>query len=94
MEDAELKYTNNDVPVVNVSIIHNEGPQGTKGDKSHRFDIQAWDHIAENAFEEGLLTQGSLLIIIGKLKQNSWVSADGTRNSRTIIVANYINKYR
>ena len=52
------------------------------------FDVEAWGKLADSC--RGLLTKGSGVRVVGRLKQDRWNSEDGKAKSRVKIVAEYI----
>lgn len=57
------------------------------GDVSHFFDCKAWNKAAQSASK---LTKGELVIIEGKLEQESWQRKDGGHASKHVVNVNYI----
>jgi len=51
-------------------------------------EIEAWDKIAENC--KKYLKKGSLVVIEGKLKLNSWKNKSGFAQSKITVVAEFI----
>ncbi|GAB6088708.1 single-stranded DNA-binding protein [Spirochaeta dissipatitropha] len=52
------------------------------------FDIEAWAKNAERC--RGVLEKGRGVRVVGRLKQNRWIAADGGNRSRVIIVAEHV----
>jgi single-strand DNA-binding protein len=52
------------------------------------FDVEAWGKLADTC--RGLLTKGSGVRVVGRLKQDRWNSEDGKAKSRVKIVAEHI----
>ncbi|MGH2659837.1 MAG: single-stranded DNA-binding protein [Actinomycetota bacterium] len=82
-DDPELRYTPNGAAVVNFSVavtprIRDEGGGWKDGDTSF-FRVNAWRTLAENAAES--LTRGARVLVVGRLRQRSWETAEGERRS-------------
>ncbi len=52
------------------------------------FDAEAWGKLCENS--RNILTKGTLVRIVGRLRQDRWTGDDGKARSRIKIVAEHI----
>src|SRR5437660_8007017 len=82
--DPELRYTPNGAAVVKLGVavsrrVRDESGQWKDADTSF-FDVTAWRSLAENIAES--LNQGTRVIVVGRLRTNSWETAEGARRSK------------
>ena len=87
--DPELRYTPNGAAVVKLGVavsrrVRDESGQWKDADTSF-FDVTAWRSLAENVAES--LTQGSRVVVVGRLRTNSWETPEGDRRSKVEIEA-------
>jgi single-strand DNA-binding protein len=91
--DFELRFTVSGRAVANSAVAYNarRRNQATNewedGDPSF-FDVSLWADMAENAAES--LTKGMRVIVVGRLQQRSWETAEGEKRSKVEIVADEI----
>ncbi len=90
--DPELRYTPTGSAMVKLSVAVNrrfrdESGQWKDGDTSF-FDVTAWRALAENVAES--LTQGTRVMVVGRLRTNSWETPDGDKRSKVEIEAEEI----
>jgi single-strand DNA-binding protein len=85
-DDPELRYTPNGAAVANFRVAVSrryKDPQTNewKDADTSFFTVNVWRSMAENAAET--LTRGSRVVVVGRLKQRSWETAEGDK--RTVI---------
>jgi len=90
--DPELRYTPNGAAVVKLGVavsrrVRDESGQWKDADTSF-FDVTAWRSLAENIAES--LNQGTRVIVVGRLRTNSWETAEGERRSKVEIEADEV----
>ena len=90
--DPELRYTPNGAALVKLGVavsrrFKDESGQWKDADTSF-FDVTAWRSLAENAAES--LTQGTRVVVVGRLRTSSWETAEGDKRSRIEIEADEI----
>ncbi|HEY1329979.1 MAG TPA: single-stranded DNA-binding protein [Actinomycetota bacterium] len=90
--DPELRYTPNGAAVVKLGVavsrrIRDESGQWKDADTSF-FDVTAWRTLAENVAES--LTQGSRVVVVGRLRTNSWETPEGDRRTKVEIEADEV----
>jgi single-strand DNA-binding protein len=82
--DPELRYTPNGAAVVKLGVavsrrVRDESGQWKDADTSF-FDVTAWRS----------LTQGTRVIVVGRLRTNSWETAEGDKRSKVEIEADEV----
>jgi single-strand DNA-binding protein len=85
--DPELKYTNQQVPVVSFRVATNESYRDQEGNvvpKVEWHNITAWRKTAELLAE--YLRKGSKVYLEGKLQTRSWEDKDGNKRYTTEII--------
>jgi single-strand DNA-binding protein len=87
--DPELRYTPNGAALVKFGVavsrrIKDESGQWKDADTSF-FDVTAWRTLAENVAES--IAQGSRVVVVGRLRTNSWETPEGERRSKVEIEA-------
>jgi single-strand DNA-binding protein len=90
--DPELRYTPNGAALVRFGVAVNrrfrdESGQWKDGDTSF-FDVTAWRSLAENIAES--ITQGTRVVLVGRLRTNSWETPEGEKRSKVEIEAEEI----
>lgn len=90
--DPELRYTPNGAAVVKLGVavsrrVRDESGQWKDADTSF-FDVTAWRSLAENVAES--LTQGSRVVVVGRLRTNSWETPEGDRRTKVEIEADEV----
>ena len=88
--DPELRYTPNGAALVKfgVAVSRRAKDDATgqwKDVETNFFNVTAWRTLAENAAET--LTQGSRVVVIGRLRTNSWETQEGEKRSTIEIEA-------
>jgi len=90
--DAELRYTPQGTAVARFGMAINEtftNGRGQEQEKTHFVDVTAWRELAEWA---GELKKGEPVLVIGRLVNDSWTAADGTRRFATRVEARRIER--
>lgn len=86
--EPELKMTPNGQPVASFSIATNRSWQnqdGTRQDAVEYHDVVAWGKLGEIVAQ--VLTKGKQAYIEGRLQTRNWEAQDGTKRTKTEIVA-------
>lgn len=87
--DPELRYTPNGAALVKFTVAVSRRTRDETGQwkdaETSFFDVTAWRALAENVAES--LTQGSRVIVVGRLRTNSWETPEGERRSKVEIEA-------
>src|SRR5437899_7762495 len=91
--DPELRYTPNGAALVKFGVAVSrrvrDDVTGTWKDADTSFlDVTAWRSLAENAAES--LTQGSRVVVVGRLRTNTWETPEGDKRSKVEIEAEEI----
>ena len=90
--DPELRYTPNGAALVKFGVavsrrFKDETGQWKDADTSF-FDVTAWRSLAENAAET--LTQGTRVVVVGRLRTNSWETPEGDKRTKIEIEADEV----
>lgn len=81
--DPEVRYTQNETPVANFGIAVNR--IRSKNEAVDFFDCAAWRELGTNlAHYKG---KGDLVLIEGRMEQQTWQAQDGTNRSKHVVVA-------
>ncbi|MBL8207568.1 MAG: single-stranded DNA-binding protein [Blastocatellia bacterium] len=87
-QEPELRYTNSDVPVLNLSIASNRQKRDTNGEK---INVADWFRITVFGRDAEIIAQyakkGSALAFNGRLQTDSYTDREGQQRSTTSIVA-------
>jgi single-strand DNA-binding protein len=91
--DPELRYTPNGAALVKLGIavsrrIKDDATGQWKDADTSFFNITAWRSLAENVAES--LTQGTRVVVVGRLRTNSWETPEGEKRSVVEIEAEEI----
>ena len=74
--DPELRYTPNGAALVKFGVAVS---------RRVKDDVTAWRSLAENVAET--LTQGNRVVVVGRLRTNSWETPEGEKRSKIEIEA-------
>ena len=90
--DPDLKFTNSGLAMCTFGLAVNnrkrdEAGNWVDGDPSF-YDVVCWRNLAENVCES--LTKGATVIVVGKLRQRSWETDDGSKRSKVEVNAEHI----
>jgi len=88
--DPQVRYTNNGSPVCEFRIATNhryKKKNEWKEDVAY-IDVTVWGKLGENCGHN--LAKGSLVLVEGRLRYQTWLSTDGERRSKHDIVAAHI----
>jgi single-strand DNA-binding protein len=88
VEDPEVRFTNNGIAVTNLRVAVTQRVQqnGQWGDgDTNFFKVNVWRGQAEHLAES--LGKGDRVMVIGRLRQRSWETAEGEKRSMTEIEA-------
>jgi single-strand DNA-binding protein len=93
VRDPVFKNTEKGTPICNFTIASNRFfRQDTELEKEVGFfDVEAFSKLAEACRGHG--RKGRAVRVVGRLKQNRWINAEGKSFSRIVIVAEHI-EYR
>lgn len=84
--DPELRYTQNQIPVVSFSIAIDDDYKSSDGEKKTQFvDICAWRNTAE--FVSKWFCKGDAIIVSGRLQIRDWTDRDDNKRRSAEIVA-------
>jgi single-strand DNA-binding protein len=91
--DPELRYTPNGAALVKFGVAvsrryKDEATGQWKDAETSFFDVTAWRQLAENVAES--LTQGSRVVVVGRLRTNSWETPEGEKRSKIEIEADEV----
>jgi single-strand DNA-binding protein len=91
--DPELRYTPNGAALVKFGVavsrrVKDDATGQWKDAETNFFNVTAWRTLAENAAES--LTQGSRVVVVGRLRTNQWETQEGEKRSTTEIEAEEI----
>jgi single-strand DNA-binding protein len=90
VRDPLLRSTSKGTPVCTFPIASNrfyKRDSGLEKEVSF-FDIEAWSRLAENCSKLG--HKGRQVRVVGRLKQDRWIGADGNTHSKISIVAEHV----
>ena len=88
--DPELRYTPNGAALVKFGVavsrrVKDDATGQWKDADTSFFDVTAWRSLAENVAET--LTQGNRVVVVGRLRTNSWETPEGEKRSKIEIEA-------
>ena len=88
--DPELRYTPNGAALVKFGVavsrrVKDDATGQWKDADTSFFDVTAWRSLAENVAES--ISQGSRVVVVGRLRTNSWETPEGDRRSKVEIEA-------
>jgi single-strand DNA-binding protein len=91
--DPELRYTPNGAALVKFGVAVNrrfkdDATGQWKDGETSFFDVTAWRTLAENIAES--ITQGTRVVIVGRLRTNTWETPEGEKRSKVEIEAEEI----
>lgn len=85
--DPDIRYTASGTPLVEVGLAVNDRRKNASGewvDETTFVDVTIWGRTAEVASE--YLSKGSPILIEGRLKLDTWETADGQKRSKLRVV--------
>ena len=88
--DPELRYTPNGAALVKFGVavsrrVRDDATGQWKDADTSFFDVTAWRSLAENVAET--LAQGNRVVVVGRLRTNTWETPEGERRSKIEIEA-------
>src|SRR5436305_14654958 len=88
--DAGLRYTPDGAALVKFGVavsrrFKDDATGQWKDAETSFFDVTAWRQLAENVAES--LAQGSRVVVVGRLRTNSWETPEGEKRSTIEIEA-------
>jgi len=89
--DPELKFAGTGNAVLNFSIAQNRkynDKNGKEQEEVSYFDVTCFGTTAENVANS--VSKGVRVMVIGRLKQNSWTADDGAKRSKVEIIADEV----
>ncbi len=87
--DPELNMTNNQIPVLNVTIAVNDPRSKQEDNAVDYIDLVIWRELAETV--ANYKVKGDPILIEGKLKQNTWKDKDtGANRSKVVVVVDQV----
>lgn len=89
--DPELKYSQNNLPVVNFTLAVNESVKRGEGyqDEVSFIGVVAFGSAGEACAK--FLAKGSHCLVEGKLRQDRWEDKSGKQQSKTKIIAEKVH---
>jgi single-strand DNA-binding protein len=85
-QDPELRFTQQGVPVANLSIAVNR--VWSKSEAVDFFNVSAWRELGERV--ANYKKQGDPVLIEGRLQYRTWQTPDGTKRSAVDVVADNV----
>ena len=85
-QDPELRFTQQGVPVANLSIAVNR--VWSKNEAVDFFNVSAWRELGERV--ANYKKQGDPVLIEGRLQYRTWQTPDGTKRSAVDVVADNV----
>ncbi len=91
--DPELRYTPNGAALVKFGVavsrrVKDDVSGQWKDAETSFFDVTAWRTLAENVAES--ITQGTRVLVTGRLRTNKWETPDGEPRSKIEIEADEV----
>ena len=86
VRDAETKYTQTGLAVASFSIAHNRKVKDR--DEVFYFDVTVMGKHAEMIIER--LRKGTMVLVVGHLRQRRWEDDRGNKRSKVEILANQV----
>jgi single-strand DNA-binding protein len=88
--DPELRYTPNGAALVKFGVavsrrVKDDATGQWKDADTSFFDVTAWRTLAENVAET--LSQGTRVVVVGRLRTNTWETPEGDKRSKVEIEA-------
>ncbi len=87
-QEPDLRFTNNDIPVLNLSIASNRQKRDASGEKS---SVADWFRITVFGRDAEIIAQyarkGSALAFNGRLQTDSYTDREGQQRSTTSVIA-------
>lgn len=87
--DPEMRHTNNNTPVTNLSVATNttyQDQQGNRQDQTEWHRVSLFGRLAEVA--QNYLKKGSMVYVEGRLQTRQYEDRDGNTRYSTEIIAN------
>lgn len=89
VRNPESRITPNGVSVSSFTIAVDADLKGANGEKqTDFFDVTAWRKLAD--FANVYLSQGRLVVVAGRLKNNTWEDNDGKKHKKVVVIAENI----
>lgn len=85
VRDPALRYTQANVPVVNITVALNRINTKTGQSVTSFFDVTVWGDLAVNIAES--LRKGDRVLVTGRWETQTWEDLSGQYRSKNIIVA-------
>lgn len=87
--DPELRYTQNNTPVVSFSIAVDRNYGGKSEERQTDFiNIVAWRRTAE--FVQNWFTKGQMIVVVGSIQTRRWQDRDGNNRVTVEVVADEV----
>lgn len=87
--DPELRYTQNNTPVVSFSIAVDRNYGGKGAERQTDFiDIVAWRRTAE--FVSQWFTKGQMIVVVGSIQSRRWQDKNGNNRTSIEVVADEV----
>lgn len=87
--DPELRYTQNNTPVVSFAIAVDRNYGGKSEERQTDFiNIVAWRRTAE--FVQNWFTKGQMIVVVGSIQTRRWQDRDGNNRVTVEVVADEV----
>src|SRR6266536_4072777 len=91
--DPELRYTPNGAALVKLGVavsrrVKDDATGQWRDAETSFFNVTAWRSLAENVAES--LTQGTRVVVVGRLRTNAWETPEGEKRSTVEIEADEV----
>ena len=86
--DPELRYTQNNIPVVSFSIAVDRNYSKGQERQTDFIDIVAWRRTAE--FVSQWFSKGSMIVVVGSIQSRRWQDKDGNNRTSIEVVADEV----
>ncbi len=86
--DPELRYTQNNTPVVSFSLAVDRGFSKGQDRQTDFIDIVAWNRTAE--FVSQWFTKGMMAIVVGRIQSRRWQDKNGNNRTSIEVVADEV----
>lgn len=87
--DPEIRYTQNNIPVVSFSIAVDRNYSGQGAERQTDFiDIVAWRKTAE--FVSNWFAKGQMIVVVGSIQSRRWQDKNGNNRTSIEVVADEV----
>lgn len=86
-KEPELRYTNNQMAVLELSVVDTYGKKG-QNEKSTWHNVIIFGQLAENTSRT--LSKGDMILVVGRIEQDEYTKKDGTKGKSVKVIADEI----